>query len=50
MPDRRSLEKAGRDLVEERLKRVVVVLVHDDNVDVALLQLLRGTDAGEAAA
>jgi hypothetical protein len=29
---------------------VVVVLVDEDDVDVALLQLVRGPDAGEAAA
>jgi hypothetical protein len=49
MPDRRLLQEAGRDLVEERLERVVVVLVDEDDVDVALLQLLRRAGAAESA-
>ena len=48
--DRRLLEQPRRHLVQERLERVVVVLVDEDDVDVALLELLRGADAGEAAA
>ena len=50
MADRRLLEQPRRDLVEERLEGVVVVLVHEHDVDVALLQLLRGADPGKAAA
>ena len=49
MPDGRLVEEAGGDLVEERLERVVVVLVDDDHVHVALLQLPCGPDACEAA-
>src|SRR4029434_5425175 len=36
MADRRLLEQPGRDLVEQRLESVVVVLVDEDDVDVAL--------------
>ena len=48
--DRRLLEQSGSNLVQQRLKGVVVVFVDEDDVDVALLQLLRGPNAGEAAA
>ena len=48
--DGRRLEQARRDLVQERLERVVVVLVDEHDVDVGLVQLVRGTDPGEAAA
>ena len=48
--DGRLLEQAGRDLVEQRLEGVVVVLVDEDDVSAALLQLLGGADPGEAAA
>jgi cytochrome P450 len=48
--DRRLFQQAGRNLVEQRLKGVVVVLVHDHDLDVALLQLVGSTDSGEAAA
>ena len=48
--DRRLLEQARRHLVEQRLEGVVVVLVHEHDLGVALLQLLRGADPGEAAA
>ena len=48
--DGRLLEQARRHLVQQRLERVVVVLVHDDDLDVALLQLLRSADSGEASA
>jgi len=48
--DCRLLEQPRRHLVQERLESVVVVLVDEDDVDVALLQLLHGTDAREAAA
>ena len=50
MADRGLLEQARRDLVQERLEGVVVVLVDEHDVDVALLQLLRRADPGEAAA
>ena len=39
-----------RELVEERLERVVVVPVDEHDVGVGVLQLLHGADAGEAAA
>ena len=48
--DGRRLEQPRRQLVEQRLERVVVVPVHDDDVDVGVLQLPCGTDPGEAAA
>ena len=48
--DGRLLEQARRHLVQQRLERVVVVLVHDDDLDVALLQLLRSADSGKASA
>ena len=49
MPDRGRLEQRGCDLVEQRLERVVVVLVDHHDVDVRLLQRPGGADAGEAA-
>ena len=48
--DGRRLEEARGQLVQQRLEGVVVVLVDDDDVDVGLLQLVRGADSGEAAA
>ena len=48
--DRRRLEQAGRELVEERLEGVVVVPVDEHDVGVRVLELLRRADAGEAAA
>ena len=50
VPHGRRLEQARRQLVQQRLERVVVVLVDENDVDVGLLQLVRGTDPGEAAA
>ena len=50
VPDRRLLEQAGGELVQQRLEGVVVVLVDQHDVDVGLAQLLRGADPGEAAA
>ena len=50
MADSGLLEQAGSDLIQQRLKGVVVMFVDEDDVDVALHQLLRGPDAGEAAA
>ena len=50
VPDDRGLDEAGRELVEERLEGVVVVLVDEHDVGVGVLQLLHGADAGEAAA
>ena len=38
MADRRRLEQVGRDLVEQRLEGVVVVLVDEDDVDVGVLR------------
>ena len=49
MPDRRRLEQVGGDLVEERLERVVVVLVDEHHVGVGVLQLPSGAEAGETA-
>ena len=46
----RRLEQPRRQLVEQRLERVVVVPVHDNDVDVGVLQLPCGTDPGKAAA
>ena len=45
-----GLEQIGRDLVEQRLEGVVVVLVDEHDVDVGVLQLAGRADAGEAAA
>ena len=44
MSDRGRLEEPGRELVEERLERVVVVPVDEDDVGVGFLQLLCGAD------
>ena len=43
-------EVAGADLVEQRLERVIVVAVDEDNLGVRVLERLRCTDAGEASA
>src|SRR6185437_3219590 len=48
--DGRPLEQVGRDLVQQRLERVVVVLVDEDDVHVGVLQLPGRADAGEAPA
>ena len=48
--DRARLEQVGCDLVEQRLKGVVVVPVDEHDVDVGALQLPRRPDAAEAAA
>jgi hypothetical protein len=50
VPFRRRLEQVGGDLVEQRLERVIVVLVDDGDVDVGTAELAGGTDAAEAAA
>ena len=50
MADRGRLEEVGRDLVQERLERVVVVLVDDEDVGGCILQLLGRSDACEPAA
>ena len=50
VPHLRRLQQAGCDLVEERLERVVVVLVDDHDVHVRLLQRARRTHAREATA
>ena len=49
MPDRGGLEQVGRDLVQQRLERVVVVLVHQHDVGSAVLQARRRTDTAETA-
>ena len=46
----RRLEQPRRQLVEQRLEGVVVVPIDENDVDVGLLQLVGGTDPGEAAA
>ena len=48
--DRRRLEQAARELVEQRLEGVVVVAVDQHDLGVGVLELLRGADAGEASA
>ena len=50
VPDGRRLEKARGDLIQERLEGVVVVPVHEHDVDGCLLQLARSPDTGETAA
>ena len=50
MSDGGGLEQVGRDLVEERLEGVVVVLVDQHHVHVGLLQRPGGAEAGEPAA
>ena len=49
MSDRGRLEQAGRELVEERLERVVVVPVDEDDVGIGFLELLCRTDPGESS-
>ena len=44
------LQEPGRKLVEQRLERVVVVLVHDHDLDVRFRECVRRADAGEPAA
>ncbi len=48
--DRGRLQQVGGDLVQERLERVVVVVVDDRDVDVRPVQLAGGADAPEPAA
>ena len=50
VPDDGRLEQVGRELVEERLERVVVVRVYDHDVGLDVLQRAGGADPGEAAA
>ena len=50
VPDDGGLDQARGELVDERLERVVVVLVDEHDVRVGVLQLLHGADTGEAAA
>ncbi len=50
MPDGGRLEQARRELVEQRLEGVVVVLVDEHDVDVRAPELAGGADPGEAAA
>jgi hypothetical protein len=48
MAARRRLQQVGGHLVEQRLERVVVVLVDECDVDIGVLQLPRRADAAEA--
>ena len=48
VPDRGGLQQVGGDLVQERLERVVVVLVDHRHGDVGVLELPGGADATEA--
>jgi hypothetical protein len=48
--DRRLFQQTRSELVEQRLERVVVVLVDEDDVDGALREFVGGTDPAEAAA
>ena len=50
MADRRRLEQVGRDLVQERLEGVEVVLVHEHDVDLGVGERARRADPGEASA
>ena len=49
MSDRCGFEQGGRDLVEERLEGVVVVLVDEHDVDVGVLQLPCGAESRKAS-
>jgi hypothetical protein len=49
VPHGRRLEKAGRELVEERLEGVVVVPVDEHDVDVRAPERAGCADAGEAS-
>ena len=50
VPHLGGLQQVGRELVEERLERVVVVLVDEDDIGVGVLQRPGRADAAEAAA
>ena len=50
VPDLRRLQQSRRDLVEQGLEGVVVVLVHDHDLHVRLLQRARRAHAREATA
>ena len=50
VPDGGRLEEARRELVEERLERVVVVPVDEHDVDVRAAELAGCADPGKAAA
>ena len=50
MPHSRRVEQPGGELVEERLERVVVVPVDENDLGVGVLELLRRADSGEPAA
>ena len=45
-----GLQQVGRELIEERLERVVVVLVDEDDIGIGVLQRPGRADAAEAAA
>src|SRR4029077_17183923 len=46
MADRRLLEQTRRQLIEQRLKGVVIVTVDQHNLDLGVLQLLRSPHTG----
>src|SRR5262249_60218402 len=50
VPDAALVEQSRRELVKQRLERVVVVSVDEHDVCVGVFQLLRGADPGEASA
>ena len=50
VPHLGGLQQVGRELVEQRLERVVVVLVDEDDIGVGVLQRPGRADAGEASA
>ena len=49
MSDRCGVQQVGGDLVEERLERVVVVLVDQHDVDVGILQRFGDAYPGKAS-
>ena len=49
MRDRRRVQEPGGELVEHRLEAVVVVRVHQHDVDVGMLELARSPETGEPA-
>jgi hypothetical protein len=50
MADGGLLEQTGRELIQERLEGVIVVPVHQHDLDIGALELARGADPGKAAA
>ena len=47
VPDGGRFEEVGRDLVQQRLERVIVVLVHQQDVGVGVTELLDRADPAE---